>query len=329
MLLNDAHPRIFGGTLAALSLALALLAIVAARPVVATLAVVLSALGLAAVAVSVAHREHRLIAIFAVWAAVYLASRRLGRPRRNAPASPLRLIVFSAAGLGFALLAEIQTGDDEWLLRAALLAAVGAIDLVFGAALVARARAGATVLLGQALALFAGSVAFMFSGATLTLVWAAMAAVVAVLAAAEERSRLAAPAPPRSSASPLCHLVAVDLPLAENARELFFDTMGKQGRLRLPLLFNARALALAGTAAALFVSARAARAAPPRASSPPSPRRLPRRRAPRRPHPRRHRAAQRRRHHADRRRPASTAPSSRRSSCNTPKRSATPRTRCA
>ena len=263
VLLNDAHPRVFGGALAALSLALALLALVAGRPVIATLAVALSALGLGAVSISVAHHEHRLIAIFAVWAAVYMGSIAYDILRRGAPASSLRIIVFSAAGLSFALLAEIQTSDREWLLRAALLAAVGAVDLAFGASLVARARAGATVILGQALALFAGSVAFCFSGATLTLVWAAMAAVVAVLAAAEEdRAWLCGAAALFGVA--LCHLVAVDLPLAENARELFFDTMGAQGRLRLPLLFNERALALAGTAAALFVSARAAQRRPSR-----------------------------------------------------------------
>ena len=73
----------------------------------------------------------------------------------------------------------------------------------------------------------------MFSGATLTLVWAAMAAVVAVLAAAEkDRAWLAGAAALFGVA--LCHLVAVDLPLAEKSRELS-DTMGKAGRLNLPL----------------------------------------------------------------------------------------------
>jgi hypothetical protein len=267
VLLLDAHPRIFGATLCALSLALMLLSIVAARPIVATLAVVLSALGLGTVAISVSpHHEHRLIAIFAVWAAVYLASIAWDILRRAAPVSPLRLVVFSAAGLAFALLAEMQTRDSEWLLRAALLAAVGAIDLAFGAALVARARTGATLVLGQALALFAGSVAFCFSGATLTLVWAAMAAVVAVLAAADEdRAWLAGAAALFLVAA--AHLISVDLPLAEKARELFFDSMGAHGRLRLPLVFNERALALAGSAAALFVSARAAQRATSRAFS--------------------------------------------------------------
>ncbi|HEX6838583.1 MAG TPA: DUF2339 domain-containing protein, partial [Polyangia bacterium] len=261
VLLLDGHPRLFGATLCVLSVALAALSLVAGRPVVATIAVALSALGLGLVGASVAHHEHRLIAIFAVWAAVYLGSIAWDVLRRGAPASSLRLAVFSVAGLAFALLAEWQTDEREWLLRAALLAAVGGIDLALGAALVARpstsARGGATLVLGQALALFAGSVAFCFSGATLTLVWAAMAAVVAVLAAREEdRAWLAGAAALFAVAAG--HLVAVDLPLAEKARELFFDTMGAHGRLRLPLVANARALALAGTAAALFVSARAA-----------------------------------------------------------------------
>ena len=325
-LLNSDHPRIFGATLAALSLGFMLLSIVAGRPVVATLAVALSALGLGAVSISVSHHEHRLIGIFAVWAAVYLASIAWDVLRRNAPASALRLVVFSAAGLAFALLAELQTTDAEWLLRAALLAAVGAVDLALGAALVARARTGATLLLGQALALFAGSVAFCFSGATLTLVWAAMAAVVAVLAAADEdRAWLAGAAALFFVAA--CHLLAVDLELAEKSRELFFDTMGKAGRLRLPLGFNERSLALAGSAAALLVSARAARRA--KASM------------------FRwgsaaflvaahlcvltllvtevHNGSCTRR----RRRPASTAPSSKPSSCNTRNRSAPPKIRCA
>ena len=93
-----------------------------------------------------------------------------------------------------------------------------------------------------------------------------MAAVVAVLAAAEEdRAWLAGAAALFLVAA--AHLVAVDLPLAEKSRELFFDTMGASGRLRLPLLVNERALALAGSAAALFVSARAARRAKSRAFS--------------------------------------------------------------
>ncbi|MDB4965512.1 MAG: uncharacterized protein JWN44_1201 [Myxococcales bacterium] len=263
VLLLEHHRGTFGVALAALSLAFALLAVVSGRPLVAALAVGLSLPGLGLVAAVGSHHEHRLIGIFAAWAAIYLASVAWDVLRKGAALTPARIIIFSAAGLGFALLAESETQDSEWLLRAGLLAAVGAVDLAFGATLVARARGGATVLLGQALALFAGAVAFCFSGATLTLVWAAMAAVVAVLAATEEdRAWLAGAALLFGVA--LCHLAAVDLEAADRARELFFWTRGHEGQLRLALFFNPRTYALVGTAVALLVAARAAARRRPR-----------------------------------------------------------------
>lgn len=258
VLLLEGHPRTFGLTLVALSLAFALLAVAAGRALVAGSAVALSLCGLGLMAASVAQQEHRLIAIYAVWAAVYLGSVAWDVLGRGAAPTAVRVAVFSVAGLGFALLAVLQTAESEWLARTGLLAAVGVLNFAFGARLIARWRGAATVLLGQALALFAGAVAFALSGATLTLVWAAMAAVVAVLAASEhDRAWLAGAAALFGVA--LCHLVAVDLEVGERAQELFFATRGQQGALRLPLLFNARSFALGGSAIALLVSARALR----------------------------------------------------------------------
>jgi hypothetical protein len=258
VLLVAPHPRSFAVALAVLSLLYAALAVATVQPIIAVAAAVLTLGG-----VMLAESEHvshdlGFIAVAAAWSAVYLASVAWDVLKRGAEATALRLVTFSVAGLGFALLAEAQTQDKDWLLRAGILAAVGAVDLAFGAALLTKKRGdgAASVLLGQALALFAGAFAFVFSGATLTLVWAAMAAVVAVLAAErDDRAWLAGAGALFMVA--LIHLVAVDALYESTQRQLFWASGGKTGTPRLSLLLNQRAYALAGTAAALLVAARA------------------------------------------------------------------------
>lgn len=258
VLLIEPHPRSFAIAMAVLSLLYAALAVATVRPIIGVAAAVLTlgAIGLADQELAI---DPRFILVAAAWSSVYLASIAWDVLRRNAPATAMRLVTFSVAGLGFALLGESQTRDQQWLLRAGILAAVGVVDLAFGAALLANKRGdgAASLVLGQALALFAGAFAYVFSGATLTLVWAAMGAVVAVLAAEREDGAWLAGAAALFCVA-LIHLVAIDARFEETQRLLFEETNGKRGLMRLPLVLNERAYALAGTAIALLVAARAA-----------------------------------------------------------------------
>ncbi|HEY6100543.1 MAG TPA: DUF2339 domain-containing protein, partial [Anaeromyxobacter sp.] len=178
------------------------------------------------------------------------------------PPSVGRTAAAAVAGVGFAAFAIALTGQDESVLRAALVGAAGAAELALGAARVRAARAKASVLLGASLALLAGAAAFLFSGATVTVAWAAMAAVAAVLGA-RERDRWWVAGACLLFAAALARLAAVDLPSTERAFHAFLESAGRQGRLAPLFLLNARAVALAATAAALLVSARViARSAP-------------------------------------------------------------------
>ncbi|HEY6005031.1 MAG TPA: DUF2339 domain-containing protein, partial [Anaeromyxobacter sp.] len=178
------------------------------------------------------------------------------------PPSPARTATAAVAGVGFAAFAIALTRQDETVLRAALVGAAGAAELALGAARVRSARATASVLLGASLALLAGAAAFLFSGATVTVAWAAMAAVAAVLGT-RGQDRWWVTGACVLFAATLIRIAAVDLPSVERALDAFLSTSGREGRLAPLLLVNARAIALAATAAALLVSARTmARSAP-------------------------------------------------------------------
>lgn len=200
---------------------------------------------------------HAWLGAAALWAAVYLgAVVHAWLRRREAPAIPL-LAAASAAGLGFAGLVVDLTSADEQLLRAGLLGVAGAVDLALGSAILGRTRARASTLLGQALALFAGAAALLFSGATVTLVWAALAASAAWLAA-RERDRLWLAGSGLLFLATLARVATVDVHQPHLARDLWFSSLGAEGALSPRVLLNPRAYALGGTAAALLLSAWAA-----------------------------------------------------------------------
>ena len=254
-LLGETRPAAFGLVLALLSAAFVAVAIAFSLSAVAVAA---AGLSLAGLVLTERHGlDHRLILVAGAWSLAYLAPSAWELLARRAEATPLRLLTISGAGLGFVLLALRQTAPHETLLRAALCAAVGAVDLALGARLLRASRQPASVLLGQALALFAGAIALLFSGATITLVWAAMFAVVSVLAA-RERDRLWLGGAVALAAAVLARLVGWDLGIPDAARSLFFATLGRGGTLYPTFFFNARALAFAGSAVALLVAARAA-----------------------------------------------------------------------
>ena len=269
LLLLDGHPREFALSVALVSLGYASLSWAVGVPSVAALAVVLSFIGLSFAAPWTQHEDWKFVGITGLWASVYFASGAYELLGRRAHPTALRLATVSAAGLGFLILAEPQVASDAWTTRAVLLALVGVADLAVGSVLLQRAqRKPATALLGQALALFAAAAACFFSGSVVTVIWAILGAVLAVLATqSEDRWWLGGAY--LFFAAALVRVVAVDLPASDHLQDLFFETMGKSGALSPRAFLNGRSVALVGTALGLLVAGRATsrRARPDFASS--------------------------------------------------------------
>lgn len=76
--------------------------------------------------------DYPRLGLYAGWAAVYLAAVAWDLLERKQPATPARLLTFSLAGLGFALLALRITPETDEVMRALELAAVGVLDLLLG-----------------------------------------------------------------------------------------------------------------------------------------------------------------------------------------------------
>ncbi|HEX4382042.1 MAG TPA: DUF2339 domain-containing protein, partial [Myxococcales bacterium] len=220
-LLGDDHLAVFTLVLALLSLAYAGLGVFFGLSAIALAAVALSLL--AQVATEPSGGDHKLIWIAALWWLAYFGPGAWELLTKEIV--PQRLLTVSAAGLGFILLAFRQTGDGDSLLRASLVAVVGVADLLVGARLLRVERRSGSVLLGQALALFAGAIALLLSGASITLVWAAMAAVVAVLAA-REKDQLWLAGALALFVAVLVRLVGIDFQSVDARNAQWFATAG-------------------------------------------------------------------------------------------------------
>jgi hypothetical protein len=197
---------------------------------------------------------HAWLAVAGVWALLHLAIVAYAwRVRGEEPSAP-RVVTAALAVLGLAAFAIALTRADESLLRAAVVGGAGVAALALGASSLRASRARASVLLGAAIGLFAGAAALLLSGASVTMVWAALACVAAVLAA-REGDRLWLAGAGALFVAALVRIVAVDLDAPAAATRQFLHSLGESGALAPRVLLNARALALAGTAAALLVAA--------------------------------------------------------------------------
>ena len=191
------------------------------------------------------------------------------RPR-SAPQEPETLpwsAVFAAsiAGLAFLGAVLLSTTPDVPMLRALLTAASGCADLVLGALLLRRdhrsdgrasgSTLGATVLVGQALGLFAAAIAFGMGGATVTILWAVLATVAAA-AAARSKQPLWLAITAALFLATLMRLGIVDVYETHAVVARYFATHGRDGVMVVPTLLNPRAYALAGAGVALVISSR-------------------------------------------------------------------------
>lgn len=201
--------------------------------------------------------DGRFLALVGAWAATYALGSFAGVIFRKDPPSPGPVVTAALAGLAFVGFSLVHTHASHDLLRAALVGAAGVVELGLGMLVLRKdARRLATVLLGLGLSLFVAAVAFLFSGATTTLVWAAVAAIVIVLAAREED--------PAWLAGGFvlfvlvtARLLAFDLDAPARARELWFSSHGASGALAPLVFLNPRSYALGATAVAAFVGAHA------------------------------------------------------------------------
>ncbi|MEO8874544.1 MAG: DUF2339 domain-containing protein, partial [Polyangiaceae bacterium] len=187
--------------------------------------------------------------------------------------TPWTLLAISAATLGLTGFVVLATWSEVSMLRALAAAASGVIDLGIGAWILGKHRDAdrhyANALVGQALALFATAIAFSQTGATITVLWGALA-VVAIFAAAKTRD-------------PEWLLIAFALYAMTVGRALFIDTLetwhlthdfvqtlGRQGQIAVPAFRNARAYGLLASGIALLLGAKQLASAPPKAFAAPA-----------------------------------------------------------
>jgi len=231
----------------------------AAVPGVSLMAAVAALAVLVAAAPEATAAPGAFLAAAALWGGCNLAAawrRLLVRPTGGAT-----VLLALAGPLGLVALTLIAVPAGDAGLRAAITAAAGAALFTLGAALLQRhpeSRGVAAAVLGGALGVIALAVGLAFSGVTITLLWAVLAAVVAYLAA-RRGDTLWLGGAALLFLLVLGRLLAVDASAPLRDHLLFASSHGAAGRLTPVPLVNPRALALLGVAVALGAAAWSAR----------------------------------------------------------------------
>jgi len=198
------------------------------------------------------------LGVSAVWALVVLGSVCLDLFVRNAPITLGRMFVLGGAGLAWGALLLLRTNPADGALRALLALPAGIVYLGVGLRM---ARIGgngprqALAPFGLALMFFTLAVFFMFSGATVTVLWAAEGALLCFLAASgRRRAWLAAAAVLLLLA--VVRALAIDLQWPADQLDRFLASRGREGMIAPAAFANPRALAFFGLGLALLLSAR-------------------------------------------------------------------------
>lgn len=197
-----------------------------------------------------------LLGVLVGWSLVHVGGVVHGLARKR-PMAWLDLATVSLATIGLVLLVIGATRDDVPTLRALVAAFAGAVDLVL-AAWITRARpelkAWVSILAAQALGLFAVAVGLGISGAAVTLVWAALALVAALLWS-EDRTPVWAVALALLVSATLLRVLVVDIGETQDLLSAYRWSEGRRGLYQVTPIFNPRALSLLGSGLALLFSA--------------------------------------------------------------------------
>lgn len=163
-------------------------------------------------------------------------------------ATRLDLFDLCLSTLAFVALGIAGTSEETPTLRALITATGGAINLAVAThlALSRTQQSWVTVLAALTLGLFAPAVAFGLSGATITVLWAVLA-LVAALILSQTKDRVWLATLGILALATLTRVFAVDVPHAEHLLSEFVYTQGRRGVLAFPAFFNFRSYAFFGT----------------------------------------------------------------------------------
>jgi hypothetical protein len=168
----------------------------------------------------------------------------------------VHVLTLALAPLAFLAIALTSTSESVPTLRALVTAGAGVVTLVTGAFLL-RARPDAhargSLLAGLSLGLFAAAIAFGLSGATITVLWAALACVAAIIAARSRESLWLGVAALLFAATLV--RVVIDADAVAETTNVYMATRGRLGALTVPAFLNPRAYALLATSIALLLGA--------------------------------------------------------------------------
>lgn len=252
------HPEMLAGAAVLTCLALVLLGEWAEKTWLAWPAGLVAAFGWFLGAPKTKPPEPVFLALAALWAGVYLAAAGRELLRRGEEAARGVVVAAAAAPAAFVAVLLRATPAEAGTTRALVSAAAALAVFAVGVLTLRRhpeARGAASALLGEGVALAALAVVLAFSGVTVTLLWALLAAAVAVLAARARDRRWLLGAGVLFLLS-LGRVVFVDAQAPRRELARFLATAGREGALQPTPLLNPKALALAGVAVALLVAAR-------------------------------------------------------------------------
>lgn len=260
MLLPAERPYAAGGAIAVATVGAVFVAVRAGQPVLllvgqaVSLAGLLLCAGVARIDPLVAWHP-AMLGIAVAWAGLHiLGALRFPEDKRAATTG---LFAVSGALLGALALALLTTHASAATLKALLTGATGIASLGLATLLAKRGPAfthWTSTLAALTLGLFATAIAFGLSGAPVTVLWAALAAIAGTVVA-RARTRIWFATFQLLVLATIWRLAAVDVADASQLTRMFYATNGAEGLLSIPTLFNPRAYAFFGTGIAFLVGA--------------------------------------------------------------------------
>jgi predicted membrane protein DUF2339/uncharacterized protein DUF3999 len=201
------------------------------------------------------------LVVAGLWMLIYIGFVCVDMFVRDAPWDPARLFVLAGAGLGFNALFLTATPESATILRALLSVGCGAIYFLVGLRMHLAGDYGrirALVPLGLALVFLTQAVTFLFSGVTVTVIWAVEAVVLIYLAAAA-RQRAWLLAGLAMFFITMLRMFSTDFFWIFEQRDIFWTSDGLRGLMYPGVFFHPQALALAAIGIGMLLAAFAIR----------------------------------------------------------------------